>query len=220
MPYKETPLITVSPKGASTGANEGLSMSRRDLLKQLIVTSSGAIASTLGVASFISDVQAMPVSIPKSLNECDDPLGISIPYQGMHQAGIITKEQVNALFIAFQITARDRAALKKMFQTLTKRIAYLTQGGDVNTAHERFPPPESGILGTYINPDSLTITVSVGASIFDARYGLALKKPKNLIEMPDFPNDALKNSWCDGDMLLQICANTLEIGDLCGAGYY
>jgi len=46
--------------------------------------------------------------------------------------------------------------------------------------------------------------------LFDARFGLAGLKPRQLIEMPSFPNDALDATWCDGDVVLQVCSNTAE----------
>lgn len=73
------------------------------------------------------------------------------------------------------------------------------------------PPAESGILGTQQQqPDSLTITVALGNSLFDNRFGLNKIKPKHLSEMTSFPNDRLEQKWCGGDLLLQICANSQE----------
>jgi deferrochelatase/peroxidase EfeB len=69
---------------------------------------------------------------------------------------------------------------------------------------------DSGILGPWISPDNLTVTVSLGHSLFDERYGLADKAPKKLQKMTRFPNDALDAALCHGDLLLQICANTQD----------
>jgi deferrochelatase/peroxidase EfeB len=69
---------------------------------------------------------------------------------------------------------------------------------------------DSGILGAWISPDNLTVTVSVGHSLFDERYGLADKAPKKLQKMTRFPNDSLDAALCHGDLLLQICANTQD----------
>jgi len=69
---------------------------------------------------------------------------------------------------------------------------------------------DSGILGATIAPDNLTITVSVGNSLFDERFGLGPHKPKKLQPMTRFPNDSLDASQCHGDLLLQLCANTQD----------
>ncbi len=51
------------------------------------------------------------------------------------------------------------------------------------------------------------MTLSVGATLFDGRYGLAAAEPARLRTMEDFPNDALQRAVCDGDLLLQVCAD-------------
>ena len=54
----------------------------------------------------------------------------------------------------------------------------------------------------------MTITVSVGDSLFDQRFGLAALKPLQLQKMTRFPNDSLDAAICHGDLLLQICSNS------------
>jgi len=54
------------------------------------------------------------------------------------------------------------------------------------------------------------VTVSVGESLFDERYGLSSVKPKHLSRMQGFPNDALEPAFCHGDLSLQFCANTAD----------
>ncbi|WP_066751119.1 Dyp-type peroxidase, partial [Proteus myxofaciens] len=77
-------------------------------------------------------------------------------------------------------------------------------------SNPHLPPAESGILGTQLEPDELTITVSLGDSFFDNRFGFSEKKPKRLEPMKPFPNDRLEAKWCGGDILLQLCANSQE----------
>lgn len=135
----------------------------------------------------------------------------TIDYRGKHQAGVITKEQKDATFIAFDVTADTLAELEEVLKILTNRVAYLTQNHQIpiNT-DDKLPPKESGILGRSLQPDSLTITVGLGATLFDARFGLKPYKPKHLEMMTSFPNDRLEPNWCGGDIVLQICADSPE----------
>ena len=134
----------------------------------------------------------------------------SQPFYGPRQAGVVTPQPAAALFASFDVLANDRAGLEKLLHTLTKRIALLTQGGPAPTLDARLPPADSGLLGPQIYPDNLTMTVAVGASLFDDRFGIAPLKPRHLITMEQFPNDALDRKSCHGDLMLQICSNTSE----------
>lgn len=133
------------------------------------------------------------------------------PFLGEHQAGILTPQQAAMMLVAFDVLAVDKADLVRLFRLLTQRIAFLTAGGPApDTPNPRLPPRDSGILGAYIAPDNLTVTVSVGASFFDERFGLAAQRPKKLQKMLRFANDSLDAALCHGDLLLQICANTQD----------
>jgi deferrochelatase/peroxidase EfeB len=121
----------------------------------------------------------------------------------------VTPQQASMMLVAFDVLASDKSELERLFRLLTQRIAFLTTGGPVpQTPNPRLPPMDSGILGSFIAPDNLTITVSVGASLFDERFGLGPQRPAKLEKMTRFPNDSLDAALCHGDLLLQICANT------------
>lgn len=175
----------------------------------------GALAADLARAAPVSQPAAQPASRPDAQDAMvtDAPTtGASLqdrhPFYGLRQQGITTPRPASGMVAAFDVLATDRAGLKRLFRTLTERIAFLTQGGPVPRIDPNYPPPDSGILGPVITPDGLTVTVSVGASLFDERFGLAAHKPRHLARMTSFPNDALVESLCHGDLLLQFCAHT------------
>ncbi len=134
----------------------------------------------------------------------------SYPCYGTHQAGITTPHQQFGIMAAFDAAVKNAKELEHLFRILTSRIEFLTQGGELNDGDAKLPPAGSGILGKTVRPDGLTITLGVGASLFDQRFGLAGKKPKHLQELKKFPNDRLQPEWCDGDISVQICAFTPE----------
>ncbi|WP_339532431.1 iron uptake transporter deferrochelatase/peroxidase subunit [Pseudomonas mucidolens] len=129
-------------------------------------------------------------------------------FHGKHQSGIVTPRPACGMLVAFDVLASDREGLERLFRTLNARIGFLMTGGAVPQVDPKLPPTDSGILGPVVTPDNLTITVSVGDSLFDERFGLASAKPKRLSRMVGFPNDALEPAQCHGDLSLQFCANT------------
>ena len=129
---------------------------------------------------------------------------------GPHQAGITTPHQQFAIMAAFDVTTNNVKDLEKLLRIITARIEFLTKGGELIDGDDKLPPAGSGILGKNVPPDGLTMTLGVGNSLFDQRFGLAGKKPKHLSEMKDFPNDKLQAEWCDGDLSLQVCSFSPE----------
>ncbi|GJL34457.1 Deferrochelatase/peroxidase EfeB precursor [Phytobacter ursingii] len=179
--------------------------SRRRLLKGM-----GALGGALALAGGCPVAHAAkPQSAPGTLSP--DARMEKQPFYGVHQAGILTPQQASMMLVAFDVLATDKADLQRLFRLLTQRIAFLTEGGPApETPNPRLPPMDSGILGPFIAPDNLTITVSLGDSLFDDRFGLRAQKPKKLQKMERFPNDALVSSLSHGDLLVQICANTQD----------
>jgi deferrochelatase/peroxidase EfeB len=178
--------------------------SRRRLLKGMgILGGAFAVSGGCPVHAAPDDKSFSPGALsPSARQEAQ-------PFYGLHQAGVTTPQQAAMMIVAFDVLATDKADLQRLFRLLNDRIAFLTKGGKAPlVTNPRLPPMDSGILGEDIYPDNLTITVSVGHSLFDERYGLQAHKPVKLQAMTRFPNDALDARLCHGDLLLQICANT------------
>ncbi|MCW5317994.1 deferrochelatase/peroxidase EfeB [Nostoc sp. KVJ3] len=185
MSSSEQPRLRITPR-----------ISRRDLLIGMAAAGGVAALTSLGY---------------RSLSETtEDPSEETVPFFGIHQAGIITPVPASALMVAFDTTAKTKADLVRLFQTLSDRIQFLMAGGTPKLRDSKFPPNDSGILGPVVVPDNLTITLAVGDSLFDNRFGLDKLKPKRLSTMPGFSNDQLDPDLCHGDILLQFCANTEE----------
>ncbi len=128
-----------------------------------------------------------------------------VGFAGPHQAGItLEPAPATALMAAFSVLARDRAELAELLRELTDEAAGLMEGRPPEVREAAFPPTDSGVLGPEPAPDNLTVVVSVGASLFDDRYGLAGRRPRELVQMPFLANDRLDPARSHGDLLLSI----------------
>jgi deferrochelatase/peroxidase EfeB len=135
----------------------------------------------------------------------------SYPFHGVNQAGILTPtpgaKQAFSCFAAFDSTAASKADLVSLMKALTERARFLTAGGVPENLGISRPPSDSDVLGPDVPADGLTVTLGVGSSLFDDRYGLAALKPAKLKPMTIFPNDSPESAWMHGDLSLQLCAN-------------
>ena len=172
---------------------------RRSFLRGVL--GAGTVAATAGFTAETARAATPPSTVT-------DPLArlSAVPFYGAHQAGILPAPQRQAATIAFDVTADNRGELTDLLQAITSRIAFLTAGGTPPPVGVTGPPSDSGILGPVVVPDGLTVTVGVGAALFDGRYDLAGRKPAHLTPMKMFPNDDLDAAQCDGDVSLLLAA--------------
>jgi deferrochelatase/peroxidase EfeB len=173
----------------------------------------GAGAAALGAAAGVGVGAGAGVGLGIGTGHDGRPEPLPSPdrieFHGPVQAGVTTPTQRNAIVIALDVTAADRAELTDLFRALTDRARALCTGGAAPVVRDiAGPAPDSGVLGPDPSPDRLTVTLGLGASLFDHRYGLAGLRPPGLTPMKTFPNDSLDPARCHGDLSLQICADS------------
>lgn len=155
-----------------------------------------------------------------ALNACSDagpyaaagPEGASAPaaarfveFAGDHQTGISAQPApARGLMAAFTMVAADRSELTQALRDITDEIRGLMAGRPPEQRDPGLPPVDSGILGAEPSADNLSVLVSIGASLFDDRYGLADRQPSELVEMPFLANDRLDPDRTHGDLLLTV----------------
>jgi deferrochelatase/peroxidase EfeB len=103
------------------------------------------------------------------------------------QPGVVTLPPSGAVLAAYDVRAGDRVALAAVLR--------------------RFSAAVGQAMGRFAGVGRpVEVTVAVGASLFDARFGLGPCRPRGLVDMPAFPNDVLDPARCHGDLLLQVGA--------------
>lgn len=100
----------------------------------------------------------------------------------IHQVGVVSAPRAVGRFVACDVRGRGSASVRSVLRALSRAIVAL--------------------------PTGVEVTVAVGASLFDHRFGLAKRRPRRLRAMTAFANDALQSQWCHGDVLLQVCASS------------
>jgi deferrochelatase/peroxidase EfeB len=181
-----------------------VNINRRNFLKGTAAGAAGtALAGGVLIGGAHADADAATNSAPVTAD--------SYPFHGTHQSGVLTPgpsgKQAFTCVASFDSMASNKAEFVDLMRTLTTRARFLATGGIAPDLGVSQPPSDSDVLGPVIPADGLTATVSVGASLFDQRYGLSDRKPLKLTEMTAFPNDALEPAFLGGDLLLQLCAN-------------
>jgi deferrochelatase/peroxidase EfeB len=134
-----------------------------------------------------------------------------VPFHGVHQTGIVSHAPAAGLMAAFNLQAADRRELVDTFRVLTEETRRLMEGEPYDERAAAYPPLYSGTVGNPPPAADLSVIVSVGASMFDDRYGLADRKPRELVAMPFLANDRLDPATTHGDVLLSISADSPDV---------
>lgn len=127
-----------------------------------------------------------------------------LPFRGPHQTGVTHPANEQGLLAAFAVTADDRDELRETLRALSTESERLMSGEPYEDRDPAYPPLHTGTVGNPPPPADLSVVVSVGASLFDDRYGLGDRKPLGLDTMPFLANDRLDPERSHGDLLLTI----------------
>jgi len=161
---------------------------RRRVLLGGAALAGGAAAAVVASAAVRADDDVAPV-----LHGAE-----TVPFRGMHQAGITTPAQAHTWFVALDlIDGTDREGLGRLLRLWTDDAERLTAGA---------PPLADQERELAAVPARLTVTVGVGSTLFD-KAGLAALRPPSLAPLPPFAIDRFEPGWGEADLLLQVGAD-------------
>lgn len=121
--------------------------------------------------------------------------GATVPFHGVHQAGVETPAPASATLLALDLHDEvDRDGILRLLRLLTDDAARLTQGRAALADTE----PELAA-----EPASLTVTVGFGPRLLERAQR---EVPSWLAPLPAFDIDELEDQFTGGDLLLQIAA--------------
>jgi deferrochelatase/peroxidase EfeB len=181
----------------------GPALSRRRLLLTTgSVVGAGAIGAVAGYG------WALGPLAPQAALASGTAATSIVPFDALHQAGIVTPAQDRLAFASFDVTTTSRDALIALLRGWTAAARQMTQGLPVGNVggNPALPPLDTGeALG--LPAANLTITIGFGPSLFDGRFGLGGRRPAALADMPAFPGDALEPDLAGGDLCIQACSD-------------
>ncbi|MEO7058720.1 MAG: Dyp-type peroxidase [Lapillicoccus sp.] len=135
-------------------------------------------------------------------------------YDVGHPAGVQTKPQRYAVYMTFDMApGSTRTDLQTLLARWSAAIARLMAGqavGTVEPGRVDAVAQDSG-EASGLEPASLTVTVGLGPTLFDDRFGLRAKRPQLLEELPTLPSDRLQADLTGGDLSLQACADDPQV---------
>ncbi|MFG6492467.1 iron uptake transporter deferrochelatase/peroxidase subunit [Microbacterium sp. P03] len=187
-------------------------LSRRGLLGLLGAGAGGIVVGAAGGAVVGTTVATAADS--------GSAAGTVHPFFGAHQAGITTPVQDHLHFAAFDMADdATREDLISLLQDWTYAAARMTQGLDVSASgavggRPEAPPDDTGeALG--LPASALTITFGLGPDLFERdgvdRFGIAARRPADLIVLPKFLGDDLVPAASGGQLCIQACADDPQV---------
>ncbi|MFT3865239.1 MAG: Dyp-type peroxidase [Solirubrobacterales bacterium] len=86
---------------------------------------------------------------------------------------MVTPRPAAGMVASFDVLAQTPRRTRATVQDAHRAHRIPDAGRHAAFARSEISAADSGILGPVVTPDNLTITISLGASLFDDRFGLA-----------------------------------------------
>jgi deferrochelatase/peroxidase EfeB len=165
-------------------------------------------ASSVGLAAGIGGlaVERGRASGPDTTKSFD-----TVPFWGVHQAGIATPAQDKIQFASFDLRTNSRREVANLLQVWSSAASKLCAAEPIAAPEaDALAPDDSGETLDH-SATRLTITFGLGPGLFGSessdRYGLANQRPEALSDLPAFATDILDPARCGGDLAIQCCAD-------------
>ncbi len=193
--------------------------SRRAFLAGAGATAVAGLAAACAGSELVDDASGQPTTVSAAPTPAVQPTATSsasnesvvaaapVVFAGAYQAGLLVTPQPAGIVASFDIVTTDRGELIETLQVLSAEIERIMSDRPIAPADEFLPPADSGIVDANSGTAGVAITMAVGASLFDDRFGLSDQRPLELIPMPRFFNDRqVRDELSHGDLSLTITA--------------
>jgi deferrochelatase/peroxidase EfeB len=196
-----------TPSDREAGRSDANGLTRRAFLGSVggVAVGAGALAAGLRLSS-----SNTPTAGGAYRNAVE-------PFYGVGpQGGITTTAQSNTYLAAFDLSTPKRSEVRDILRIWTDVAANLTAGKPAAPFSTSERSVESDSMDAVdLGPARLTLTFGFGPGLFEKdgedRYGLRSRRPKALVDLPQFPGDQLVAAKTGGDLTVQACADDPQV---------
>ncbi len=218
----ELPQAPRPQDGPRTPEESAPQPSRRALFGML---GGGAAGLAVGAAGGAVANSALAASGPLGSDAAGTTRGV-VPFEGAHQAGIVTPAQDRLHFASFEMLhSAGRDELISLLRDWTVAARELTAGRDIGSGAVGGPllaPPDDTGEAQGLSASNLTLTFGLGRELFADRslrgggteadpFGLRERMPASFAPLPSFAFDLLDPATTGGDLCVQACADDPQV---------
>ncbi len=170
-------------------------------------------AGILGVVIGATGLGSIANTLGYSIVEDDMTVTDKIPFFGKSQSGIKTEVQKHIYFASINVIVQSKTELEQLFKEWTPLAVRMMNGQQIEEpATNAYIAAKDTGEAVGLSASNLSLTFGVGPSLFrKSELGLERVKPKELEKLPHFPKDQLDDSYSDGDLCIQACADDPQV---------